>query len=237
MSPARWDILQKHLSSLLPRHTGTHRHLQMVCWNTDSMLSSRSKICLFNWKTYLCLESFFIAVGPTFMHNFTKASYCLVTKFCLTLCDPMDCSLPRFSVPGILQARVLEWHLTISFSKGSSRARVWTSVSCTAGRFFTIWAPREAPVKTSNDLQTCRTVVMATIIVIFLLLESQLWEHRRINRWVHIPRSYWLTCPQSHVFCVSLCQIQTSEKNGKVPWALACLTHDVSLRFNLYCVF
>ena len=28
---------------------------------------------------------------------------------CLTLCDPMDCSLPVSSVRGILQARVLEW--------------------------------------------------------------------------------------------------------------------------------
>ena len=28
---------------------------------------------------------------------------------CLTLCDPMDCSLPGFSVHGILQARILEW--------------------------------------------------------------------------------------------------------------------------------
>ena len=34
---------------------------------------------------------------------------------CLTLCDPMDCSLPGSPVPGILQARTLEW-LAISFS-------------------------------------------------------------------------------------------------------------------------
>ena len=27
----------------------------------------------------------------------------------LTLCDPVDCSLPGFSVHGILQARILEW--------------------------------------------------------------------------------------------------------------------------------
>ena len=33
----------------------------------------------------------------------------LVTKSCLTLCDPMDYSLPGFSVHGILQARTLEW--------------------------------------------------------------------------------------------------------------------------------
>ena len=34
---------------------------------------------------------------------------------CLTLCDPMDCSLPGISVQGILQARTLEW-VAISFS-------------------------------------------------------------------------------------------------------------------------
>ena len=34
---------------------------------------------------------------------------------CLTLCDPIDTSLPGSSVPGILQARTLEW-VAISFS-------------------------------------------------------------------------------------------------------------------------
>ena len=33
----------------------------------------------------------------------------LVTQLCLTLCNPMDCSLPGSSVHGIFQARVLEW--------------------------------------------------------------------------------------------------------------------------------
>ena len=28
---------------------------------------------------------------------------------CLTLCDPIDSSPPGSSVPGILQARILEW--------------------------------------------------------------------------------------------------------------------------------
>ena len=32
-----------------------------------------------------------------------------VTRSCMTLCDPMDCSLPGSSVHGILQARILEW--------------------------------------------------------------------------------------------------------------------------------
>ena len=34
---------------------------------------------------------------------------------CLTLCDPMDCSPPVSPIPGILQARTLEW-VAISFS-------------------------------------------------------------------------------------------------------------------------
>ena len=38
---------------------------------------------------------------------------------CLILCDPMDCSPSGSSVPGILQARLLEW-VTIPLSRGSS---------------------------------------------------------------------------------------------------------------------
>jgi len=37
-------------------------------------------------------------------------------QLCLTLCDPRDGSPPGFPVPGILQARTLEW-VAISFSK------------------------------------------------------------------------------------------------------------------------
>ena len=32
-----------------------------------------------------------------------------VTQLCPALCNPVDCSLPNSSVPGILQARILEW--------------------------------------------------------------------------------------------------------------------------------
>ena len=32
-----------------------------------------------------------------------------VAQLCLTLCNPMDCSLPGSSIQGIFQARVLEW--------------------------------------------------------------------------------------------------------------------------------
>ena len=40
---------------------------------------------------------------------------CSVSQSCWTLCDPMDCSLSGSSVPGIFQARILEW-VAIPFS-------------------------------------------------------------------------------------------------------------------------
>ena len=76
-------------------------------------------------------------------YRFTK-SESEVTQSCPTLCNPMDFSLPGFSVHGFLQARVLEW-VTISFSGGSSRPRDRTRVSCIGGRRFNLWATREAP--------------------------------------------------------------------------------------------
>ena len=43
-----------------------------------------------------------------------------VAQSCLTLSDPMDCSLPGSSFHGIFQARVLEWG-AIAFSDSSCR--------------------------------------------------------------------------------------------------------------------
>ena len=53
------------------------------------------------------------------------------------------CSPPGSSVHGILQARILEWVARSSF-RVSSQPRDQTQVSHIAGRFFTIWATREA---------------------------------------------------------------------------------------------
>ena len=64
-----------------------------------------------------------------------------VAQSCLTLCGPVDCSPPGSSIHGVLQARTLEW-VAISFSRGSSRPRDRTQVSCIAGRRFNLWATR-----------------------------------------------------------------------------------------------
>ena len=66
-----------------------------------------------------------------------------VAQLYLTLCNPMDCSLPGSSVHGIFQARILEC-VAISFSRRFSWSKDWTRVSCIVGRHFTIWATREA---------------------------------------------------------------------------------------------
>ena len=62
-----------------------------------------------------------------------------VAQSCLTLWNPMDCT-----VHGILQARILQW-VAFPFSRRSSQSRDRTQVSLIAGGFFTNWAPREAP--------------------------------------------------------------------------------------------
>ena len=74
------------------------------------------------------------------MFNWNKESE--VAQSCLTLCDPMDCSLPSSSVHGIVQARILEW-VAIFFSRGSSWPTDWSRVSSIEGRNFTVWATRQ----------------------------------------------------------------------------------------------
>ena len=65
----------------------------------------------------------------------------LVAQLCPTLCDSMD--PPGSSVHRVLQARILQW-VAIPFSRGSFPLRDRTQLSCIAGRFFTVWATREA---------------------------------------------------------------------------------------------
>ena len=59
---------------------------------------------------------------------------CPVMWSCLTLCDPMNDSLPGSSVHGTFQARILQ-QVAIFYSRGSSRPRGQTRMSCT-GRWI-----------------------------------------------------------------------------------------------------
>ena len=53
---------------------------------------------------------------------------CACIQSCLTLCNPIDCSHPGFSVRGISQGKILEWAAT-SHTKGSSWPRDQTHIS------------------------------------------------------------------------------------------------------------
>ena len=64
----------------------------------------------------------------------------LVIQLYLTLCNPVDYTLPGFSVHEILQARTLEW-VAFWFFRGSSHPRDQTWVFHIAGGFFTTEPP------------------------------------------------------------------------------------------------
>ena len=92
----------------------------------------------------------FFSLKSYFDFNFLITVILNFAQSCLTVCDPMDCSLPGFSVHGIFQERILEW-VDISFSRGSSWPRDRPGVSCIAGRCFTIWATRNTPGSIINS--------------------------------------------------------------------------------------
>ena len=76
----------------------------------------------------------------------------LCTQSCLTLCKPMDCSLPGSSVHGDITGRNtgVGCHFLL---RGSSQSRDRTQVSCIAGRFYTA----ESPISCSrvSDNRSC----------------------------------------------------------------------------------
>ena len=63
---------------------------------------------------YICIVRQYLRQNPTVMisMSFTEKNWeirkvnMLITQSCLTLCEPVDCSLPGSSVHGILQARI-----------------------------------------------------------------------------------------------------------------------------------
>ena len=59
-----------------------------------------------------------------------------VAQSCPTLCDPMDCSPPGFSIHGIFQARVLEWGASAFSDKEVYLTKKWLGsgkATCEAG--------------------------------------------------------------------------------------------------------
>ena len=112
---------------------------------------------------------------------------CSIAQLCLTLCDPMDCSLPGSSVHGILQARILEW-VTISSSRGSSQPRDQTLVtcgSCVGRRILYHCATWEAP---SHKCLGCYFTIMSK------MHKLTFTSYKNNDKWMrHLPSRSFLS--------------------------------------------
>ena len=109
----------KHLCFLLPGgpFLGS-RKLFFVDGGLSLLPASRDPSSPFSLKSFAVLTLLFCV-----------CKLYSVAWSCPALCDPMDCSPLGSCVCGILQARTLEW-VAISSSRGSSRPRDGTHVSC-----------------------------------------------------------------------------------------------------------
>ena len=91
---------------------GIKRHLflgRKAMTNLDSILKSRDITLLIK----VCLVK--ALVFPVVMYGCDAAAAAKSLQSWPTLCDPIDGSPPGSPIPGILQARILEW-VAISFS-------------------------------------------------------------------------------------------------------------------------
>ena len=117
-----------------------------------------------------------------------------VTQLCPTLCNLMDCSPPGSSVHWILQARILEW-VAIPFSRGPSQPWDWTQISRITGRFFTIWATREAHV----FLCVCVCVFVCLCVCIYTYNSISLENHNSVDGCPHNLPMWMSTLPSLHL--------------------------------------
>ena len=104
----------------------------------------------------------------------------------------MDCSLPGFSVHGILQERILEW-VAISSSRGSSWPRDWNCISyssCFAGLFFTAEPAGKPTWFVFSSVQFSRSVVSDS-------LRPHEVQHARPPCPSPTPRVHSDSCPSS----------------------------------------
>ena len=87
----------------------------------------------------LVIISNYIFIILTINFSLENELLCLVTQSCPTRWDPMDCNPPGSYVHGDSPGKNsgVGCHALLP-------TRDWTQVSCIEGRFFTIWATREA---------------------------------------------------------------------------------------------
>ena len=134
-----WTLIQydrcPYKTRKMPCEASVNTHRETVMWQQRQSLGDATEARK-SWGSVLP-QSFRGSVTFVVRHLVT------VSTLCLTLYDPVDCSLPCSSVHGISQARVLEW-VAISLSRGPSRLRGRTCISCIGWWTFYCWATSEA---------------------------------------------------------------------------------------------
>ena len=105
---------------------------------------------------------------------------------------------PGSLVHGISQARILEW-VAIFFSRGSSRSRDWnqvSSISCIAGRFFTLWAI-SLPVSKFPLLISIPVTALGPTLMTWCMRLHGLYPTRLLCPWGFSRQESWsgLSCP------------------------------------------
>ena len=110
---------------------------------------------------------------------------CFVAKSCSTLFNPIiDHSLPGSSVRGISQTRILKW-VAISSSRGSSRPRNQTCISCIADGFFIAKPPGKPSPEIAHSISPERELSNMTTVSI--------WVHSREKPQSNLNRKSLLT--------------------------------------------
>ena len=122
----------------------------LSCYFPNDSVINRWKECIFWMKNTEYL-----------LNHIKDACMCAQSvQSCPTLCTPIDCSQPGPSAHGIFQAITVKW-VAMPSSRGSSKPRGRTQVSCTAGRFITTSTTWEAPYQGWSGMlvtQSCLTV-------------------------------------------------------------------------------
>ena len=132
---------------------------------------------------------------------------------CLTLHNPMDCSLPSSSAHSILPARILEW-VAISFSTGSSQARIKPPppaapalkadslpLSHQGSPRYKINLMMQFTVindRTLDTFKVAKSIKSQTIILIPVMKQEQsFWALLMCQVWFKLLYIYWLTSDNS----------------------------------------
>ena len=159
---------------------GTRAHMLQLLIKRSCMSQWRSKIATKTWCSQINKNKF--------KNIYT---YTCILKY-------IDCSPPGSSVHGISQARILE-QVAISYSRGSSRPRDQTHISCIAGGFF-ITGPPGKPLVFKYDPPN--------------------WCQNGAERWISLKLQIWgkiNVIISSHPWLEVICYTALVTEIGSVP--------------------